>query len=251
MPDRRDPVVKPIADPEPRKRITGDPVQIFRNAIASSEADRKLAAHALDMDVLAEYPPSDARLLLVNLDADDEREIIYLLSESTGTVALIFDHQADGWWEVGRFGYRWHWDPNKAERFVELREILPYGGKDILVRDMSGGTGASGTQLSIYRLLNGRLYRIFETEEESWGYVYGAAKTVSQRSIIDYPTDDTKGERFLVVRRVERTEPDEPTKAYPVTENTSCSPFRWNADRFAFVRDETGGRRLCRSSNLR
>ena len=70
------------------------------------------------------------------------------------------------------------------ERFFELREILPYAGKYILVRDIEGGTGVQQTQLSIYRLLNGSLYRIFETEDERWAYVYGGAKTVSRKSAI-------------------------------------------------------------------
>jgi hypothetical protein len=37
-------------------------------------------------------------------------------------MALVFDQQKDGWMQVGRFDYWWHWDGNQAEKLIELRE---------------------------------------------------------------------------------------------------------------------------------
>jgi hypothetical protein len=235
-----------------RSRSLGSesPVILFRfqKLIASSEAERKTAAQSLHWQT-SEFPmPFDARLLLVNLDADDEQEVIIVLSGSpVSTVALVFDHQKDGWWQVGSFNYWWHWNGNQAERLIELREIVSYGRKDILVRTTAGGTGVAETTFSIYRLLNERLYRAFRTIEDGYHYVYGSGKTVSDKRTIDFPEEESRG-RFLVVHHVAKTEPNEPNKSNPINEKNSCSVYRWDSGQFAFTLDNANAGKFCRSS---
>ena len=235
----------PIEQPEPAKRVADEPGRIFQKLMSGSEEERKEAKRALRWDG-AQFPkPFDGRLLLVNLDSDEEQEVILILSASfLGTVALVFDHREDGWWQVGSFGYSWHWNANQAERFIELREIVSYGRKDILVRITEGGTGIAETTLSIYRLSKGRLYRAFRTMEDGYRYVYGSGITVSDKRTIEYPESDSDA-RFLLVHHVSRTEPDEPSRSNPVREKKSCSVYRWEAREFTFKLDGGSGRKLC------
>ncbi|MFN7919926.1 MAG: hypothetical protein U0Q16_07505 [Bryobacteraceae bacterium] len=115
----------PLVKPEPRFRIDSDPRQIFQKLISPAEAERKAAARSLRWETAETPVPFDARLLLVNLDSDDEQEVIFILSASpAATVALVLDHQREGWWQVGKFDYWWHWDSDQAERLIELRETV-------------------------------------------------------------------------------------------------------------------------------
>ena len=43
-------------------------------------------------------------------------------------------------------------------------KLCGYGRKEIIVRGMGGGSGLQETDLSIYRMANGALYRIFRND---------------------------------------------------------------------------------------
>ncbi len=98
--DEQEKVGTPASKPEPQKRIADDPRKIFQRIISGSVTDRQAAAKQLAWDS-AEFPqPQDARLILTNLDSDEDQEIIFVLSGSpASTVALVFDQQK--WMDAG------------------------------------------------------------------------------------------------------------------------------------------------------
>ena len=242
----------PSQKPEPRRRVGDDPRRIFLKLTSKSEAERRTAAQQLNWPKSEPAPaPFDARLLLVNLDMDEEQEAIFVFTGTPlATVALVFDRQEDVWWQVGNFFYGWHWDANQAEALIELREIVEAGRKDIIVREPNGGTGFARTQVSIFRLHNSRLYRVFSAaEHELYANKENTGEATESRRI-EFETDP--GLRaFLVVHHRKITKPDTPTKRNPVMEKSDCSAYRWEADRFTFVLDRPAAIRLCQASTDR
>jgi hypothetical protein len=236
----------PANQPEQRKRIGDDPARIFEKLLSKSESARRTAATQLKWHV-AEFPePLDARLFIVNLDADAEAEVIFVLSGTpASTVALVFDRRDNAWWQVGEFSYSWQWDPNVAEKLIELREIVAYRRKDLIVRERAGGTGVATTHLAIYRMHNGRLYKVFQTPEEEFYYVHGGGRTITEERQVEFPEPDSSGKRFLVVRHVKTTEPDVPTRQNSRQRVRGCSAFRWDSSRFIFARHRASAARLC------
>ena len=87
----------------------------------------------------------------------------------------------------------------QAERLIELREIVWYGRKDIIVREQAGGTGVAETTLSIYRMYEGRLYRIFRMIEDRYDAPIGGSGTITQHRQIEFPELDPATGKFLVV----------------------------------------------------
>jgi len=247
VPDPDERVGTPLAKPEPRRPVGEAPQRIFQKLTSKSEDERRTAAQQLGWGTENLPPASDARLLLVHLDADDEQEAILVISNPLGTVAFVFDRQKEAWWRIGKFSYWWHWDANQAERIIELREIVRSGSKDIIVRERAGGTGIATTDLSIYRLHNGRLYRVFQIAEDEYYNRYGAAATVTETRRIEYPNADSTGRVFLVVHHRATTEPDLPTRRNPITEKSDCSAYRWDSNRFTFVVDGQAARQLCKT----
>jgi hypothetical protein len=99
------------------------------------------------------------------------------------------------------------WGPNEAERMLELRNIVDFDHKDIIIRLTSGGSSIQKeVLLSIYRLYQGRLYRTFQTTEEF------AVRTFPTPAVmmiedevhrLDYPDLDQAKGAFIVLRRLE------------------------------------------------
>ena len=152
----KEPPAIPATKAEPRKKLNSDPVTVFQNLLGPSKDSRRVAYQALGWSKEAideALPADDARLYAVNLDADAELEYVLIVSAGPATtVAYVFDQDSQGWWQVGMFDYWWHWNADQAERLIELREIVWYGRKDIVVREQNGGTGVAETDLSIYRI---------------------------------------------------------------------------------------------------
>lgn len=154
---------------------------------------------------------------------------------------MVFQGKGQEWWVIGDFKYWWHWDPNEAEQFIELREIVWYGRKEIMVRDHEGGSGMAETTLSIYRMQDERLYRVFRTLEDG-SYSNGGTSEYEHRTL-EYPEHGLEAPAFLVARYVKRTEPAEGGR--PVRVMRKCSVFRWDAAGFAFVGDKAATPKLC------
>jgi hypothetical protein len=234
-----------VAKPGARRRITSDPLTIFRELLSPSEEERRRAYHAIRWDVDDETsPPVDARLYATNLDADPDLEYILIVrGEFDQSAAYVFDRQQDGWWEVGQFSCWWHCFADQAERLIELREIVWYGRKDIIVREQGGGTGLTETTLSIYRLYEGRLYRVFQTTEDRDEGVIGGG-SITQHRRIEFPESDPNEPKFLVVHYDKETESDA-GEGKKRAETHSCTTYRWDAVKFTFVADKAAVDKLC------
>jgi hypothetical protein len=245
--DEHEKVGTPASKPEPRKRIADDPRRIFQRLISKTAADRQSAAKQLGWDSAEFSQPDDARLFLTNLDSDEEQEVIIVYSFSgspPGTVALVFDRQKDGWMQVGSFGYWWHWDSNQAEKLIELREIVSYRRKDILVRTRNGGTGVAETELAIFRMHDGKLYRVFRAVEDSYNTFSGSI--VEDERAITYP-GEYSSDSYIVVRhtRTKRPLEEDSKRSVRPRPRVSCTAFRWTPQRFTFLADKDASARFC------
>jgi hypothetical protein len=245
--------VTPSQEPEPSRRINGDPRDIFDKLTSTSELDRQVAARQLGWATSTSIMPSDARLFLVNLDSDEEAEVIIMVSGTpASTAAVVFDHQKGGWIQVGEFHYWWHWNANQAEKFIELREIVLSGTKDVLVRTQNGGTGVSETELAIYRMRNGRLYRVFRIVEEGYHTVCcgtpdtGAA--IEETREVSFRENQELGSYILVRHRRMKQPPDSNSKlAKSQSRAVSCTAFKWVPGKFMFEADKAATSRNCGS----
>ena len=245
----KEPPAVPVSKPEPRRRLQSDPLTIFQNVLSTSKDNRRRAYQDLGWSKDALDPaaqPGDARLSAVRLDTGSDLEYVLIMNVwPPGTVAYVFAKNDQCWWEVGKFHYSWHWNSGQADRFIELREVVSYGRKDIIVREQGGGTGVSETRLSIYRMHEGRLYQIFQAIEDAFHYVLGGGETVYEERKIEYPDSDPARGKFLVVRYHKRTELDKASGRDQTRETHSCSAHRWDAEHFAFVKDGSATARLC------
>ena len=217
---------------------------LYRGLLSSLPKERTQVFQQLGHEVTDASLPDGARLYALNLDSDDDLEYVLIVTVSpAATIAFVFDKSAQDWWLVGEFSYGWHWDANEAERLIEFREIVWPGRKEIIVRERQGGTGVAETELSIYRMHNGFLYRVFHTTEDAYHYIFGAGRTEDEHRTIEYRQANADGHAFLVVHYEKRIEPDQHSR--PIREIRSCSAFRWNAVSFVFVEDKTAATKLC------
>jgi hypothetical protein len=234
----------PASKPEPRRLVKTDPVSLYRGLLSTSPQDRKDAFRLLAHEEIDYADSVDARLYAVNLDSDSALEYILVATGDFRTFALVFDKTGESWYVVGDFSYWWHWDANEAEKFIELREIVHYGQKEIIVRDWGGGTGMAETWLSIYRMHNGSLYRVFRTLEDGFHFLYGGVgNSEYEHRTLEYPDHDRNAPAILVARRVKRIEPAKKGGAIRVSRD--CSAFRWDAATFDFVANKAATPGLC------
>ena len=163
----REPPATPVSKPEARHRVLASPATIFNNLLNPSTrrlAYQQLGANPNDFDPSEHV--DDVRLLMVNLDDDEELEAILIYTiRMHVTRAIVLDKGSDGWWQIGEFDAWWHWTPKYAEQLISLEEIVWPGRKDIVVRVTSGGTDVVRTDLSVYRVYRGKLYRVFTVAE--------------------------------------------------------------------------------------
>lgn len=245
-----EPPAKPIAKPEARRRMPLDPPTLFRNLLSSSTEDRRRAYRALRWGQNDDVsPPTDVRLYATNLDADPGLEYVLIVRGSIdNSAAYIFDKDSEGWWEIGQFYCSWHCFVAQAERLIELREIVWYGRKDIIVREQAGGTGVAETTLSIYRMYEGRLYRIFRMIEDRYDAPIGGSGTITQHRQIEFPESDPATGKFLVVHYRKLTESDTSGRNGTLRETHSCIVYRWDAARFMFAEDNSAVSKFCAQS---
>lgn len=234
----------PTVAPEPHHRVSGEPDVILQKLLGPTALEWREALEELGVDVkdpkLHIPETSDARLLRVNLDTDKELEAILIYTDNRpATHALILKKEKDGWWQVGDFHYWWHWNSEQAEHLIELREIVWPGRKDVIVRRVNGGSGATATDLSIYRMYGGRLYRVFETNENNENMA------TAEHSDLSYYDADSAEQPSIVVHRIKpRLSAETATRP----KQSGCTGYAWNASKFAFVEDKAATTKFCAGS---
>jgi hypothetical protein len=182
----------------------------------------------------------NSRLARINLDEDQHLEAV--LTYTSGrkvTTAVVFDLRSGRWWQVGEFEYSWHWDINQAERLMEFGEIVWSGTKELIVRDTSGGTGVASTDLSIYRMHRGLLYKIFAITEAIEDL------TGTERCKLTYD-DPQSGHPTIIVnctRTLFKTEngPDKQKES----KITRCNAYAWDPRKLIFQMSTVATARLC------
>ena len=235
-----EPVASPAAEPLPRRFIGVHPVTIYSGLLSSSPEQRKLALQQLGNEYTVASETIEASIRAVNLDADVELEYVLIAKGFPPDVmAYVFDKDERGWWVIGEFTYRAPYDPNEEDRFFELREIVRYGRKDLMVRDTGHGTGIIEIHLSIYRMNNGSLYRIFQVSQDRKSSDPGNAVTEIEHRDISFPEQGRDGLVFLVSRYRKRVVYNPHTR--PDRTTSSCTVFRWNSVAFVFVPDKAAG----------
>jgi hypothetical protein len=236
-------IANPTSKPEPRRLIATDPISLYQRLLSNSFKDRKDVFRLLSHEEMATSDRIEARLYAVNLDSDSDLEYVLVATGDFSTIALVFDKIGTSWYAVGNFSYGYHWDANEAERLIELREIVQYGRKDIIVRDRGGGTGIAETVLSIYRMHNGSLYRVFRTLEDGFHAAVGVGTAEYEHRTLEYPDHDPYTPALLVARHVKRVEPAQEGAVVRVSRD--CSVFEWDAAGFVFVKKKAAMPSLC------
>ena len=251
IPQRQGPVANPAAEPLARISVAEDPRKIFQRITSISAEERTLGAKQLGWPGDEDPALGDARLFVTNLDSDEEMEVVFVLTRSrrVASVALIFDHQETGWMQVGQFEYFWRWNPDGAEGFIEFREIIDSGRKEVLVRLMNGGTGVAEQAVTIFRLHKGLLYPIFQMIEESYHTICcgtpdtgGGVEDKREMSV-----HESAGGPVLLVEH-------EQTTYSPVIRSeqgasrpqlVGCTAYRWVPERLTFAIDKKASAQLC------
>jgi len=92
-----------------------------------------------------------------------------------------------------------------------LKQLVWHRTYDLIVHGGSSqGTGVGATTQSVYRLLRGNMYKVFDVVEESWNL--SSAKSAK----VSYPTEAGDA---IVVRSV----------------GARCEAFHWKSEAFAFL----------------
>lgn len=247
---------RPAVKPEPRSAIPAAPLTIARNLLSPSPTARAAGARQLGLpDPIA--PVRDLRLFFVNLDEDEELEAILQVAfgGSWDALILVLDQAGGRWFRVGEFTNP---SPHGSPE-IELKEVVQHGALDILLRLHPSGTDiAVWTELSIYRMLRGRLYRVFGVTEETEARAMGPATAgpwINTRETVYYPEREEGQPVRIVVHRTEAVLGDDiPLTGGGVAARSKpagCAVWRWDQATFRFVRDQAAAARYCDSRTRR
>lgn len=145
------------------------------------------------------------------------------------------------------------WTANAAERMLELRNIVDFDHRDVVIRLTAGGSDIQKEiELSMYRVYQGRLYRTFETTEE---FALRRSSDVGEmiedeRNEIYYSEPQQGKDSYSVVRRSKQTMP---SSEWGVLERprklVDCIPYRWDPIKYLFVADRSASGRFCQPVN--
>jgi hypothetical protein len=208
---------------EERRKLFLDPDTMYTRLISKDDRLKRETVKGLGESWLAERDFTDVRLFAVNLDADRDLERVLMFRSGGLDGAAVIAKQEDGvWWELGSFRCCGPGGSPRVEPFIELRETVWYGTKDIVVH-LGGpqGTGVGERDVSIYRVLRGRLYKVLQIVE--WTYNLAGEET----SRIDYPdVGSSVGPSVIAVKK---------TKQVGSRRTVQCTPYQWDRARFAFV----------------
>lgn len=238
--------ITPAERPVPRMRVYADPAAIARNLLSPSEETRRLGYRQLGVSL--NFPNNavpemkELRLLAANLDDDQELErvLVYSFERRRLSAAHVFDFDGKAWWCVGEF------DDQEGSELIELKGATTYYHDDLVVRVNGHGTGFMSTELSIYRLWQGRLHRVFRTTERDAYDTTDLHKTGEwreDRRRLLFPVREESGGSLLIVHltRMTQPDPDKPRR----TQSLSCIVYRWHGDALMFRADERSRDHWC------
>ena len=159
------------------------------------------------------------------LDGDAPLEVViqYELPDS-GVHAIVLDSHGSEWREAGKFNSWWNFTPADSGNFLEFRETVETGVKDLIVRTRGGGTEESGTTLEIFRFRDGAMVNVLTLTESL--------------SAMEHPSGDvltTTAEFTYGPGRVTAKLTTNPGN------RQTCRSYIWNAVRFRFDEDSPCG----------
>lgn len=238
---------------EPRTRLDIDPVALLEKLESPMAADRQSAYKALFGQAIdtETKPAPAARLAFIQLDRDAALEATMIVDAPGAKVAFVFDRLGDQWWRIGKFDNRKRDVRESFESMLEIRDIIGSNdGSDIIVRRWGYGTGVRAVRLSIYRLKDGALYRIFETvEEQTDGANEPGVHLFYQRRFLHFPDRDETQGPVMVVHQMEVGVP-EPMSLIPESlihlgDTKDCAAYRWDETIFLLSKDSLATKRFC------
>lgn len=236
----------PSSQPQPRKRLMTGPVALIQ-ALLGNDREKKGAA-LRQLGVTADSVElSGLHVDFINLAQDHNCEAVLTFSDDNrSTSVFVMYGNGDEWWQIGEFHYWWHWDSEQAEHFIEFRETVWPGTKDIIVRTRSGGTDLVQTEFSIYRVYEAKLYKVFDivAEKEYSALGVPGVQSFYERASISFMTEDDAGVPSIVVDRTRTAMGD--NRAYR-RRPLSCDGYAWSAKTFSFTRDQNITSNFCRS----
>lgn len=154
----------------------------------------------------------------VQLDADPSIEaVIQYELPAKGVHAVVLDQRRGEWRVAGRFNSWWNFTKADATRFLEFRETVDPGVKDILIRTRSGGTEDARTTLEIARLKDGAMVIVLAISEHETAMEHPSGDVYSTEARIEHAPG------LVTVRSTKR-----PGNAL------TCQLYRWNSAAFRF-----------------
>ena len=230
---------------------------LFQNLTGSSSANRRRALLDLGWKEEAESAEDpnvigDGRFYRVNLDDDPEMEAILTLKTGSDRARIVILKKSGGqWWQVGRFYLTDIWTASDAQLMLEIRNIVDFDSKEILIREKGKGSDIQKEiELAVYRLYAGRLYRTFQITEEFALRRYseaGVDTIEDERNEIFYPEPVQGQGAYLVVNRSEQNIPWSDWGVIDRPRNVvGCIPYRWDPIKYLFVADRSASSKFCR-----
>lgn len=239
---------------EPRERVGGDPVSILEKLQNASANERHVGYQWLfgrSIDTRDIKAPLPARLSFVQLDQDGDLEAVLLLNVPNAKVAFVLDKATDGWWRVGKFDNRVRDVRQSFERMIEFRDVVgDNDGSDLLVRKWGYGTGVRGNRLSIYRLKDGSLHRVFETLEEQIDAASDpGVHLVYLKTFLYFPDREETQAPLIIAHQIEAGIPESqslvPEGLIYRGHTIDCVVYRWDEMSFKFLHDEKSRGEFC------
>ena len=235
----------PREAPDPTRPLPKHPLELFNEILSDTREVRERSLVALVGDLLhptdfAEIP--DSQIRAVQLDEDPELEFVLIFHQVPwASHVLIADKGPQTWNLVGQFHYYWHWDWRTAEKIAEVHS--PF----VLVRDATGGSCMYQNPASLYRLLNGKLYKTIEILEADYHCVVGTPTSVTTNKHIQFRREHFSPWMAIEVRTEQTTSRFDKSQwiEQPSVGGETCEGYEWIPESFTFELTDKATQALC------
>lgn len=205
----------------PRRLLDADPDALFSQLVSADPKRQQQALAKFEISSRGVGPAQDVRYFAVNLDADEQLERVLIVRHNSDATALVLKKQDDVWWGVGSFmccapGGR------TPEEILDLKQSVWYGTNDIVIRNGgSQGTGVGERRIQVYRMFEGKLYKVFDIVKDAYNMAG------SESSHVIFP--DANSSEWPRVIAVQRTEESKGRR------KQTCVHYVWNSEHFIFA----------------